>query len=153
MPKMILLPRRIGELKKELEPGDRIVITTCSVCPEECGVRVKSIARELSREYSVVGFVRYPVSCIMDYVEEFKPRVASRNPTALVVMACTAAVKAHEKLYPNLKVVEGCVTVGVGAQDPSGEYLECIIPCRGMEEYRGLRIKMYNGEVVWGGGE
>ncbi len=149
----VLLPRSLDEIKKELSPTDRIVITTCSMCPEKCGIKVREIAQALSREYKIVGIIRYPVGCEADYVEEYKYKLLSKNPTTVLVMDCDAAVKSHQILYPNLKIVKGCISVGFGVSDPKEGYIECVFPYPGMEKYKGLRIKLYDGTILRKGGE
>lgn len=149
----ILLPRNLKEIKNELSKDDRVVITTCTNCPEKCGIKVFETAKQLAREVKVVGILKYPTGCNASFVEEYKERLLRMNPTALVVMDCNAAALSHKFLYPQLKIFKGCISVGFGVADPKAGYIECLWPFPGYEKHQGLRIKLYDGTIIKEGGK
>lgn len=144
----ILLPRDTKEIKKELARDDRVVVTSCTMCPEKAGIKLPAIMKDIAKWAKVVGFLKYPTGCKADFVEEFRERLLGMKPTALVVVDCTAAVAAHKYLYPQLKVIQGCITIGCGYGDPKSGFIECAFPFEGYEKYQGLRIKLYTGEII-----
>lgn len=149
----ILLTRDIAEIKKELSKDDRVVVTTCSMCPEKCGIRINEPMRELAKFVKVVGAIKFPTGCNAGFVEEYKDRFLDMKPSAVVVFDCDAAVFALRWLYPQLKVVKGCTSVGFGYGDPKNGFIECAWPFEGFENYRGMRLKLYEGGIVREGGE
>lgn len=151
---LILLPKEYDEIEKQFDPTDRVVVTTCAMCPVESGVykKVREYAKKLSHKCKVVDIIEYPSGCIRNFLEEYKRRVLSRNPTAILVMDCDLAVELHKMLYPNLKVVGGLKTIGLGRIDPEERVFELVVPFKGMENYRGLKLRLFEGDIIEGGG-
>jgi hypothetical protein len=149
----ILLPRNINEIKKQLSKDDRVVVTTCSMCPEKCGIKVRETVKDIAKSAKVVGVIKFPTGCNAGFVEEYKERFLGMNPTAVVVLDCDGAALAQKWLYPQMKVVKGCTSVGFGYGDPEGGFIECAWPFAGHEKYKGMRIKLYEGSILREGSE
>lgn len=144
----ILVSKDIKEIKNALSKDDRVVVTTCASCPEKCGIKVPEIVNQLAKEFKIAGVLKYPVACNVTYVEAYKERLARMNPTVMVLLDCDAAALSHKILYPDLKVVKGVTTLGFAFADPDEGYAEVILPFPGNEKYEGMRLKLYDGEII-----
>ena len=124
---MIVSLRKISyeDLKKQLEPTEKIAIWTCNLCIKLCGLGGQKVAESLANKlkednFDVIHIETLGYACHMGYVRD-----RSKNPLTkpifekadtILVMTCTDGFEKVERVYKKgKKLIQITETVGIGA--------------------------------------
>ncbi|MEJ2240774.1 MAG: hypothetical protein P8Y18_01335 [Candidatus Bathyarchaeota archaeon] len=110
-----------GIIRGMLNKWKKTGIISCNSCARACETGGKDKMEELAARlkddgYNVVDTALIPMACNLDLAK--KPQLEA---DVLVMLTCDSGVETFRELYPSKKIVDACITTGVGARDGSGD--------------------------------
>jgi hypothetical protein len=151
---MIAVLRKIDyeELKKQLEPDDKIVVWSCNDCTKYCDLggrkNLNALADALEKDgFTVLRRELVGVSCQPPLVRERTKHPSTKEfyneATAIIVLACTDGFLKVQRVFRKKKVIQVGESVGLGAYSKKGG-MRLVIPL----EETGLEPSI-EGYDVW----
>ena len=165
---MIAVLRKIDyeELKKQLEPDDKIVVWSCNDCTKYCDLggrtNLNALADALEKDgFTVLRRELVGVSCQPPLIRERTKHQATKDifneATAIIVLACTDGFLKVQRVFRKKKVIQVGESVGLGAYSKKGG-MRLVIPLEetGLEpsiegytlEEAAKKLKMKCGPLV-----
>jgi hypothetical protein len=135
---MIAVLRKIDyeELKKQLEPDDKIVVWSCNDCTKYCDLggrkNLNALADALEKDgFTVLRRELVGVSCQPPLVRERTKHPSTKEfyneATAIIVLACTDGFLKVQRVFRKKKVIQVGESVGLGAYSKKGG-MRLVIP-------------------------
>ncbi len=104
------------DLKRQLQPDQKIVIWSCDECIKHCGLggaeKIQVLADLLKRDGFDVQQELISRSCFLNLVHNHEAAVADAK--TLIVLACDLGYKSVKAVFPDKQAVKTMKTVGTG---------------------------------------
>jgi len=129
------------ELKRMLNPDDKIVIWSCDTCVKHCGIagmEKMNVLEDLLREdgYNVIRKELISESCQINLATKHKnaQNDVFTEATVIIVLACEIGYKCVKSVFPDKKVIGTAKTLGSGNfSNRKGAILTSPLPNTGLQ--------------------
>ena len=110
-----------GIIRGMLNKWKKTGVIACNSCARACETGGKEKMEEMAERLKADGFIVVdseviPMACNLDLAK--KPQLEA---DVLIILACDSGVETFKELFPSKKIVDACITTGVGARDGSGD--------------------------------
>lgn len=109
-----------ADLKKQLNPGDKVVINGCDQCVKACGIGGPEMMQKLTDlltqdGFKIIGQDLLGCGCMVVEIEEHKRLKNMYNDaTAIISLICEDGQPIVEHVFSNKKVIGTAKTLGTG---------------------------------------
>jgi len=109
-----------ADLKKQLNPGDKVVINGCDQCVKACGIggpeNIQKLTDMLTQDgFQIVGKDLLGCGCMVVEIEEHRRLKKMYNDaTAVISLICEDGQPIVEHVFSDKKVIGTAKTVGIG---------------------------------------
>lgn len=132
------------ELRRRLDPGDRILILSCNACARQSdGLGGKEGLKALADKLKADGFHVHhqeliPIACsarqLRDRLQDAEIRTRFQDADVIIPLACDAGNDRVQETLPNVRILRVTKTLGKGSYSPeSGARLTAVAPDVGIE--------------------
>lgn len=108
-----------ADLKKQLQPGEKVVISGCDQCVMACGIsgpgNMQKLTDMLTQDgFEIVGQDSLGCGCMVFENEEHSKKKMYKDATAIISTTCESAQPVLKKVFSDKKVIATTKTVGTG---------------------------------------